>query len=197
VVLKMMWLKFLLIWRFFRMWALAEGVDPPENMLKCMSNNHSLEGFWRGWHASFNRWLVQYVYKPMGGREARFYSVWVIFLFVALWHDLEEKLLAWGLLNASFYVVEVWVKRIARPGLASLHPAAYALLTAAAGAVYIMVLIAVNLTGYATGVGGMSMLLQKVGSAEGVQMVLVSFYFLTVGVLLMQYLKRKGVAKED
>jgi D-alanyl-lipoteichoic acid acyltransferase DltB (MBOAT superfamily) len=196
MVLKMMWLKFLLIWRFFRAWALFEGTDPPENMLRCMSNNYSLEGFWRGWHASFNRWLVQYVYKPMGGRARRYYSVWVIFLFVALWHDLETKLLLWGLLNASFYVLEVWVKILfSRVGY--MHPVVYALLTASAGATYIMVLIGVNLTGYATGVGGISQLLGKIGSAEGLRMVGVSFYFLTVGVLLMQYLKRKGIAKDS
>ena len=43
ITLKLMWIKFLLIWRFFRLWALADGIEPPENMLRCMSNNHSLE----------------------------------------------------------------------------------------------------------------------------------------------------------
>ena len=62
IVLKMMWLKFLLIWRFFRLWALADGCNPPENMLKCMSNNCSLGDFWRSWHASFNQWIIRYVY---------------------------------------------------------------------------------------------------------------------------------------
>ena len=46
LILKIMWLKFLLIWRFFRLWALADGVDAPENMQRCMSNNYSLEQFW-------------------------------------------------------------------------------------------------------------------------------------------------------
>ena len=55
MTLKMMWIKFLLIWRLFRLWALFDGIAPPENMLRCMSNNYSLEGFWRGWHASFNK----------------------------------------------------------------------------------------------------------------------------------------------
>jgi D-alanyl-lipoteichoic acid acyltransferase DltB (MBOAT superfamily) len=59
VVLKMMWLKFLLIWRFFRLWSIADGILPPENMTRCMSNNCSLEGFWKGWHSSFNQWLVR------------------------------------------------------------------------------------------------------------------------------------------
>lgn len=44
--LKMMWVKFLLIWRFFRLWALADAVAAPENMQRCMTNNCSLEQFW-------------------------------------------------------------------------------------------------------------------------------------------------------
>ena len=59
MTLQLMWLKFLLIWRFFRLWALADGCNPPENMLKCMSNNCSLEEFWRSWHASFNQFLIK------------------------------------------------------------------------------------------------------------------------------------------
>jgi protein-cysteine N-palmitoyltransferase HHAT len=59
VLLKMMWLKFLVIWRFFRLWALADGIWVPENMTRCMSNNCSLEQFWKGWHASFNLWIVR------------------------------------------------------------------------------------------------------------------------------------------
>ncbi|KAJ7297458.1 hypothetical protein O6H91_Y055800 [Diphasiastrum complanatum] len=53
-----MWLKFLLIWRFFQFWALASGIEAPENMPRCVNNCYDLEGFWRSWHASYNRWLV-------------------------------------------------------------------------------------------------------------------------------------------
>ncbi|CAM9248218.1 unnamed protein product, partial [Ectocarpus fasciculatus] len=109
VLLKLMWLKFLLLWRFFRLWALVDGKVPPENMTRCMSNNCSLEQFWKGWHSSFNKWLVRYMYVPMGGRKFRLVSVWFIFVFVAVWHDVEPKLLAWGVLNAVFYLVEVFI----------------------------------------------------------------------------------------
>ena len=40
---------------------MADGVSVPENMQRCMCNNFSLTGFWRGWHSSFNRWLVRYL----------------------------------------------------------------------------------------------------------------------------------------
>lgn len=61
------WLKFTALWRFFRLWSLADGVEAPENMNRCVSNNYSVQSFWRGWHRSFNRWLVRYVYVPLGG----------------------------------------------------------------------------------------------------------------------------------
>ena len=45
----------------------------------------TLQGFWKGWHSSFNLWLVRYLYLPLGGARWRALSVWPIFTFVALW----------------------------------------------------------------------------------------------------------------
>lgn len=57
--LIVVWLKLLIPWRFFRLWSLADGVDPPENMIRCMANNYSTMGFWRSWHRSYNMWIVR------------------------------------------------------------------------------------------------------------------------------------------
>jgi D-alanyl-lipoteichoic acid acyltransferase DltB (MBOAT superfamily) len=159
-----------------------------------MSNNYSLEGFWRGWHSSFNKFLVRYLYKPLGGRQRQLYSVWVIFVFVALWHDFEWKLFVWGGANAFFYAVEVSVKRaVQRSGVLERMPAPVAaLVSAMGGAVYIMVLICVNLVGYGVGVGGVSVILGKIVSVEGLQTGAVCFYFLTIGVLTMRLVRRLG-----
>lgn len=175
---------------------MCDGIYAPENMNRCMSNTYSLELFWRGWHTSFNKWLVRYLYKPLGGKGSQLYSVWVIFLFVALWHDIEYKLIAWGMLNALFYVVEVCIKRlVVYSGLHALPAPIYELLCAMGGSVYILVLIGVNLVGYAVGVGGVSTIFGKLLSHEGMKMILGCFYFLVVAVLLMQLLKRRGYAK--
>ncbi len=42
---KRLWtdLQFLVVWRFFRMWALADGMQVPENMLRCICNNYDIE----------------------------------------------------------------------------------------------------------------------------------------------------------
>jgi D-alanyl-lipoteichoic acid acyltransferase DltB (MBOAT superfamily) len=159
-----------------------------------MSNNHSLEGFWRGWHSSFNKFLVRYLYKPLGGKTNQLLSAWVIFIFVALWHDVEWKLFAWGALNAFFYAVEVTFKRlVARAGVLERMPGYLSdLLCALCGACYIMVLISVNLVGYAVGVGGVSAILAKISSPDGLLTGAVCFYFLTIGVLIMQFIQRMG-----
>lgn len=53
--------QLLIPWRFFRLWALLDGVDPPENMIRCVANNYSTLGFWKSWHRSYNLWVVRWV----------------------------------------------------------------------------------------------------------------------------------------
>lgn len=104
--LHMIWLKFLIIWRFFRLWALLDGIETVENMNRCMSNNYNLQGFWRSWHRSFNRWLIRYIYVPLGGKKRHLLNTLLVFTFTALWHDLTMKLLAWGWLIFLFVLPE-------------------------------------------------------------------------------------------
>lgn len=42
-VLTFMWLKFTVMWRFFRLAALAAGLDAPENIRRCFANNYDVE----------------------------------------------------------------------------------------------------------------------------------------------------------
>mmetsp|Transcript_7514 Transcript_7514/g.7374 ORF Transcript_7514/g.7374 Transcript_7514/m.7374 type:complete len:265 (-) Transcript_7514:480-1274(-) len=54
-ILNWIWLKFTVIWRYFRIWALLDGIECVENMVRCMSNSYCFEQFWRMWHRSFNQ----------------------------------------------------------------------------------------------------------------------------------------------
>ena len=109
------WEQLLLPWRFFRLWALVDGLDPPENMVRCMANNYSPLGFWRSWHRSYNLWIVRYLYVPLGGTHRLVATSVLIFTFVALWHDLSPRLLAWGWLAALFILPEVMARRALPP----------------------------------------------------------------------------------
>jgi protein-cysteine N-palmitoyltransferase HHAT len=83
---------------------MADGIETPENMLRCMSNNYSALAFWRAWHRSFNRWIIRYIYIPLGGSNKPIVNTLAVFTFVAFWHDISLKLLVWGWLALQRYV---------------------------------------------------------------------------------------------
>ena len=76
-----------------------------------MANNYSVLGFWRVWHRSYNLWIVRYLYILLGGARRLAATSTLIFTFVALWHDLSPRLLAWGWLAALFILPEVLAKK--------------------------------------------------------------------------------------
>jgi len=107
LVLNFMYHKFLIIWRLFRICSQFDGIDTPENMNRCVNNNFTFTGFWRSWHGSFNQWTVRYLYIPLGGKKTQQYSIWLIFFFIGLWHDLWWSWVAWALLNCLFFSAEI------------------------------------------------------------------------------------------
>lgn len=156
-VLNVIWLKFLLIWRFFRLWSLLDGVDCLENMAKCMSSNYTVTGFWQGWHCSFHAWLVRYIYVPLGGsRHGRWWQALascVVFVFVAAWHDMNASLLTWGCLFAGVIVPE----KAMYGAIGRLQsPWARRFATTLCGVVTIFLLMVANLVGFSMGTAGTS-----------------------------------------
>ena len=180
--LLFMWLKFTAVWRFFRLWSLAAGVAPPENMTRCVNNNYDAEGFWRNWHASFNRWLVRYLYIPLGGGAWRALNVWPVFTFVALWHDPAAwRLLGWAWASALCLAPEFAAKRLARSRwvAARARSNAFRHARAAAAALNITALMAANLVGFVVGLDGVQHFLREIFSAHGRRFaagMLVSFF---------------------
>jgi D-alanyl-lipoteichoic acid acyltransferase DltB (MBOAT superfamily) len=166
--LHIIWLKLLIPWRFFRLWALVDHVDPPENMLRCMSNNYSALAFWRAWHRSFNRWIVRYIYIPFGGASRPIANMVVVFTFVALWHDLSFKLLAWGWLVVLFVIPELVCRKVFSKRRFEGRERAYRYLSGLGAVGNILMMMGANLVGFAIGVEGVRDLVRGVlGSWEG------------------------------
>src|SRR5437763_12657985 len=94
---------------------MTDTIETPENMLRCMSNNYSAMAFWRAWHRSFNRWIIRYIYIPLGGSKRPIINTLAVFTFVAIWHDISLKLLAWGWLVTLFILPEVAARMIMPP----------------------------------------------------------------------------------
>lgn len=177
--LNHIWLKLLLPWRFFRLWALLDGIDPPENMVRCMSDNYSTQAFWRGWHRSFNRWIVRYIYIPLGGsggpgtrgkwgKVRAMLNFLAVFTFVALWHDISLRLLTWGWLITLFVLPEVLAEQLFPARRWQNHKSAYRVICGIGAVGNVLMLMAANLVGFALGLDGLKDLVHAiVGSYSG------------------------------
>jgi len=83
-----------------------DGIETPENMVRCAINHLTYTSFWRSWHGSLNKWTIRYLYVPLGGTKTQHLSIWLIFLFIALWHDLWWRWVAWAFFNCVFMTIE-------------------------------------------------------------------------------------------
>ena len=200
--LHIIWLKLLLPWRFFRLWALLDNIDAPENMVRCMSDNYSALAFWRSWHRSFNGWIIRYIYLPMGGSRvshsravANFVAV---FTFVAVWHDINLRLLVWGWLVILFILPELIASYLFPPKAWRHRPTAYRVLCGVGAVGNILMMMAANLVGFAVGLDGLKGLVEGiVGSLGGRVFLLAACGTLFVGAQVMfevrEAERRRGV----
>jgi D-alanyl-lipoteichoic acid acyltransferase DltB (MBOAT superfamily) len=183
--LVVVWLKLLLPWRFFRLWSLASGIDPPENMVRCMVNNYSTLGFWRSWHRSYNLWIVRYIYIPLGGTKNFALTTLLIFSFVALWHDLSFRLIAWGWL-VSFFILPELLARYLLPQTKYGQFSWYRHVCAIGGVFNLLMMASANLVGFVIGTDGiMYMASQIAGTWQGLRFLLAASCIIFVGVHLM------------
>ncbi len=76
------------------------GIKVPENFDWPYLRTNIAE-FWRHWHMSLYRWLVDYVFIPLGGSRAsrpRVYVNVLITMFISgLWHGAGMNFVVWGL----------------------------------------------------------------------------------------------------
>uniref|UniRef100_A0A2N9IC18 Uncharacterized protein n=1 Tax=Fagus sylvatica TaxID=28930 RepID=A0A2N9IC18_FAGSY len=163
------------------------GIEAPENMPRCINNCHNLESFWKNWHASYNKWLVRYMYIPLGGSRKKLLNVWVIFTFVAIWHDLEWKLLSWAWLTCLFFIPEMILKSAASALQveSSLGQFVFRELSAVAGAITITCLMVANLVGYVIGPSGIHWLVSQFLQKEGLPVLGGMFLTFYIGTKVM------------
>ncbi|KAF2001005.1 MBOAT-domain-containing protein [Amniculicola lignicola CBS 123094] len=174
--LKHIWLKLLLPWRFFRLWSLLDGIDPPENMVRCMSDNYAVTHFWRGWHRSFNKWSLRYLFIPLGGsvgagvwgKARSIFNYLVVFSFIAIWHDIQLRLLMWGWLVTVFVLPEVIASYLFPARRWKDWPNAYRYLCGVGAVGEVLMLMVANLVGFALGLDGLGGLVRGImGSWSG------------------------------
>ncbi len=64
--------------------------------------------FWRRWHISLTTWFRDYLYIPLGGSKGslsnKIRNTFIVFLVSGFWHGANWTFLAWGFLNAVYFL---------------------------------------------------------------------------------------------
>jgi D-alanyl-lipoteichoic acid acyltransferase DltB (MBOAT superfamily) len=71
--------------------------------------------FWRRWHISLSTWFRDYLYIPLGGSRGgtwmKLRNTFAIFLVSGFWHGANWTFVAWGALNAIYFLPLLLLKR--------------------------------------------------------------------------------------
>ena len=71
--------------------------------------------FWRRWHISLSTWFRDYLYIPLGGSRGslgmKIRNTFVIFVVSGFWHGANWTFIAWGALNALYFLPLMLLKK--------------------------------------------------------------------------------------
>ncbi|KAG5480608.1 hypothetical protein LSCM1_06312 [Leishmania martiniquensis] len=201
--LAFLWLKFSVIWRFFRFCALLDGFDPPEDMPRCFANAVSIQSFWRDWHASFNLWIVRYMYIPMGGSRTKLLSILPIFFFIAIWHDIELRLLFWAVIICLTFMTEIVVTQFfsSKNPLAlrlKRSPLVWRYLRVFGAQLGLIELAVANAIGFSIGAKGAVLTVhQLIDNTSLLYTAVMTFFFLCIGIIAVQHRDQRAYEEQQ
>lgn len=139
----------------------------------------------------------RYIYIPLGGSQYYALSIFPIFTFVALWHDIQLKMLMWGWLVPLFILPELLAKRIFCTSSMRAYFGNFHLHLCALGAVLnLFMMMTANLVGFAVGVDGVLEMINGMYSSGGIVFILWVSVGLFAGVHVMFYLAAQEAASK-
>ncbi len=77
---------------------------------------NSFADFWRRWHISFSRWILDYIFQPLQmkwrnfGNNGTALALVVTFLLSGFWHGADWTFVIWGLLHGTFLAAATYYK---------------------------------------------------------------------------------------
>ncbi len=76
----------------------------------------SIADFWRRWHISFSRWILDYIFKPLQmewrdkGQVGTAAAMVITFLVSGLWHGASWGFVIWGLLHGVYLAASTYYR---------------------------------------------------------------------------------------
>lgn len=71
--------------------------------------------FWRRWHISLSTWFRDYLYIPLGGSRGgtwmKVRNTFIIFIVSGFWHGANWTFIAWGFINACYFLPLLLLKQ--------------------------------------------------------------------------------------
>ncbi|XP_053189017.1 protein-cysteine N-palmitoyltransferase HHAT [Scomber japonicus] len=108
-LVQFFYVKYLVLFGLPSMLATLDKLVPP-NLPRCVSIMYSFTGMWRHFDEGLYRWLIRYIYVPLGGSRhgllCKMLSTGLAFGFVCLWHGGHDYLQYWALMNWVGVLVE-------------------------------------------------------------------------------------------
>jgi D-alanyl-lipoteichoic acid acyltransferase DltB (MBOAT superfamily) len=100
------------------------GIILPVNFLSPYKSTSIIE-FWRRWHITLSRFLLEYIYIPLGGNRKgtirRYANLMVTMLLGGLWHGAGWTFVFWGFLHGLWLCINHLWKHL-RPAPVRSHP---------------------------------------------------------------------------
>ncbi|XP_071754684.2 protein-cysteine N-palmitoyltransferase HHAT-like [Centroberyx gerrardi] len=114
-LVQFFYVKYLVLFGLPSMLATLDELVPPK-LPRCVSIMYSFTGMWRHFDEGLYRWLIRYIYVPLGGSHHgllyKVLSTGLAFGFVCLWHGGHDYLQYWALMNWAGVLVENGLKTL-------------------------------------------------------------------------------------
>ena len=191
-ILTFIWLKFAIIWKFMRLLAWSEGIYTEENMNRIIYDIFSLEEFFRGMNRSLNRWIVRYLYIPLGGKNKKYVNIWVIFTFLYFIFNFENgNYLVFSICSCALLDLEIFVKSAFTNKFGEDFNEKIILryLKYIISSVYLLILFIVALLGFHFSLQGLKVLMDNIVAIGGYFYLLVFVVFFFPNIIMIFFVR--------
>jgi D-alanyl-lipoteichoic acid acyltransferase DltB (MBOAT superfamily) len=197
-ILTFLWLKFSIIWKFGRLLAWYDGIYVEENMNRIIYNIYSLEEFFRGMNRSFNRWIVRYLYIPLGGKNKKYVNIWAIFAFAYFIFNFENgDYLIYSIACCVLLDIEIFAKYtfVNKYGEDFNEKIYLRYLKYFVASIYLLILYMICLLGFHFSLQGMKVLMDNIVAKGGHFYLLIFALFLFPNVITMFFIRDMELEK--